>query len=113
LEGNLPFKAYKKYDGDLNQDMLTYLGQFYAEMRDRAVKVYLLFPCVQNATYKNQLEDINLVRDNINISKIKVLDTPEEGVLENKFYFDTPYHLNDKGIELRTTQIIWSLRKVL
>jgi len=113
LEGNLPFKAYKKYDGELNPDMFTFLDQFYTEMHDRAVKVYLLFPCVQKATYENQLEDIKLVRDNIENPKIKTLNTPEEGVLEDKFYFDTPYHLNDKGIELRTTQIIKALRKDL
>lgn len=113
LKGNLPFKAYKKYDGGLNPDIFTFLDQFDTEMQDRAVKVFFLFPCVQKATYENQLENINLVRDNIKTSKIKTLNAAEEGVLEDKFYFDTPYHLNDKGIELRTKQIINDLRKVL
>jgi len=113
LKGKLDFQPYKKYDGGLNPDIITLMDRFHRKMQDRGVKVYFLFQAVQKATYEAQSDNIDLARENMKHLKLKALNTPEECVFGDNFFFDSPYHLNDKGIELRTRQIINALRTVL
>ena len=113
LKGKLNFKPYKKYEGGLNHDSITLMDRFHGKMQEKGVKVYFLFQAVQKATYEAQSDNIHLASQHVKQLKLKALNTPEECVYTDNFFFDSPYHLNDEGIELRTRQIINALRTVL
>lgn len=90
------------------------LNNFLVNAKKKHVKVYFLFPSIPDYTFNQYKNNINnfyqWLKRNV---KIPILSTPEYFVLPKDNFFDTPYHLNRKGRELRTQKMISTLKKIL
>lgn len=78
-------------------------------------KLYFVFPCYLNTEYelnKDRIKNIELLlkRD---LSFIYIINKPETFVYEQSYFFDSCYHLNEKGKQKRTDTLISILKKII
>lgn len=97
---------YKYWDG------IEILNDFYKYAQTKNVNVFFAFPNFASSEYKKNQMAINKLYDDIQKNLlIEVINTPEDLVLNDSLFYDTIYHLNSEGRELRTNKLIESIKK--
>jgi hypothetical protein len=99
---------------DLEDDIFVFLQDFNQTAREKGAQVYFEAPASRQsnceATGKAPLT--RFFQTFTERSSIRMLTSLEEVCMPNKYFFDTAYHLNAKGRELRTKRLIENLVKV-
>ena len=92
----------------LQEDIFVFLENFNRFAQERGAKVYFEAPASRQrnckATGKAPMADFFKIF--AERSSIPMLTPLEEVCLPNKYFFDTEYHLNAEGRELRTKRLI-------
>jgi hypothetical protein len=113
LEKNPPKEL--KDRGVLNYSYWTginELNEFYNYAKSKNVEVFFIYPNFPITEFKKNQEVIEkLSMDLSNNLKIEILNTPYDFVFPDSLFFDTVYHLNKKGRELRTKKLIELIKK--
>jgi hypothetical protein len=100
--------AYRYYEG------IEKLNQFKAQAEAMGAKVYFVFPPFPVTEYKlNQSIIDHYYADFKAHLKITMLCNPIDMVYDDNLFYDSHYHLDKEGRELRTTRLIGMLKKVL
>ena len=94
----------------IHQDLTIILNKFLKFTDKNKIKVYATWPNTYlNSSYKNNTQ----VATNLEIYKsfwknlgIEVLGEPEDAMFAGEYFYDSVYHLNRKGTELRTLKLI-------
>lgn len=88
------------------------LNEFYNYAKSKNVAVYFIYPNYPTSEYvKNKLAISKLSVDlEINL-QMEILNTPTDFVYPDSLFFDTIYHLNKKGREMRTNKLIELIKK--
>ncbi|MBA4369808.1 MAG: hypothetical protein C0403_19445 [Desulfobacterium sp.] len=92
----------------------SYLNSFHEEAARKKAKVYYLFPSLPVPIYK-QFEK-EFIAFNIWLRKnitIPVIESPEQAILPESYFFDTYYHLTNSGVQIRTERIIQRMNQEL
>jgi len=93
-----------------NKEAIKMLNDFYSYASERKARVLFDFPDVLDIWYKNNEEKINFVYDRLKEElKIPIIGQPQEYVFPIESFFDTMYHMNAEGRELRTQKVIADL----
>ncbi|MGL4998515.1 MAG: hypothetical protein ACRC5T_06050 [Cetobacterium sp.] len=106
-KSNIPSALIK--ESKLTISIFNYLEEFIKESKFKGANVRLLPPVFQKTSFdlnKNKIEEISLKLT----TKFEI--EPKEFRYEDKFFFDTVYHLNREGVEKRTNQIILYLKHI-
>ena len=108
-----------KYDlGVLNKDNISLLGRKYNDISNKGVKVYFTHsPMNENSEEEEVIYDkanefeqtLRQVLDGYNVTIISKID---DYIFKGRYFFDTDYHLNFYGAELRTEKLINDLKMV-
>lgn len=98
---------------DLNPAAAQYLCNFIKRNSGRGVTTVVVYPCLQRTYYQNNITTIESISALLNESGISMASTPQDFVYDDDLFFDTVYHLNAKGRELRTENIIQALAREL
>ena len=90
------------------EDIFVFLENFSRVAREKGAEVYFEAPASRQRNCRaTGVEQIaNFLRTFAERSSIPVLTRPEDVCLPNKYFFDTEYHLNAQGRELRTKRLI-------
>lgn len=92
---------FKKWEG------ITWLNAFNQFAKAKNVTVYLMFPSYPKTEYernKNVIQQLYIdLNNNLNFN---LLGTPQDFVFDDKFFFDTVYHLNGEGRILKTKRLL-------
>lgn len=95
----------------LNDEIFVFLMDFQHFARALGATVYFEAPASRHsnclATGKSQMENFFITFEQK--SSIPVLTSMDEVCMPDKYFFDTPYHLNAQGRELRTKRLIRNL----
>ena len=117
---NGDYKEHWKYKGKekikvdilpnskITNSTINYLEKFIEQSRKREIKIILLPPVFQKSSYKINEEKIKEISNSL-ITKFEV--EPEVFSYDDNLFFDTAYHLNRQGVDLRTKEIIKILKK--
>jgi hypothetical protein len=88
------------------------LNDFYSYAKSKNVEVFFIYPNLPITEFKKNQEVISkLSIDLANNLKIEILNRPSDFVFPDSLFFDTVYHLNGKGRELRTKKLIELIKK--
>ena len=108
-----------KYDlGVLKKDNISLLGRKYNDISNKGVKVYFTHsPMNENSEEEEVIYDkanefeqtLRQVLDGYNVTIISKID---DYIFKGRYFFDTDYHLNFYGAELRTEKLINDLKMV-
>jgi predicted Zn-ribbon and HTH transcriptional regulator len=88
--------------------IINYLEKFIERSEKKGIKVILLPPVFQKSSYEINKEKIEKISNSL-ITKFEV--EPKVFSYEDNLFFDTVYHLNKQGVDLRTKEIIRILKK--
>lgn len=81
------------------------LNEFKAELKE--VDIFFTFPPFAASSFDADMSAINkLKKDFTNDLAIEVVGTPEDFVFEDRYFYDTYYHLTEEGRVLRTKKQI-------
>ncbi len=110
----LPFKASHAADLEkLDMNIFRALSRFFNEVRDahNSVSFVLSYPSFEQESFDNQREWINLIARHLKEMDIAVISVPEDYRFDRALFYDSAYHLNAEGRELRTERFIRDLVK--
>ena len=106
----IEFKPQKIYNIDKN--VIILLNDFYEFVVGRNANIYFVYPCYRETAYNYYITHINHLKNELYQLNFPILSTPERSKLEDKYFFDTDYHLNREGVNLWTTKIIDDLKPI-
>ena len=95
------FQPYE-FTGEINKDVLNYLKKYNDRINLRGAKLIILFPSLCETSYKINRKTIKSIEKELKSTNLNVVGTPEDFTYKDSLFFDTPYHLNGKGVYKRT-----------
>ncbi|MFT3795775.1 hypothetical protein [Flavobacterium sp.] len=104
---------FKNIDGgEFNKELIAAISEFNKIVKAKGATFYLSYPPFQRASYDNCLKQIKEVDKALHtIPNLTILGTPERYAMDQNLIFDTPYHLNKVGVDLRSTRLYEDVKK--
>lgn len=101
----LPFGVEADQAGQ-GRGFLSQIEAFSEYSSEKGACVYVLYPAITEMHFSNNDEGIAGIHEMISESSVEVLGQPGDFVLPPDMFFDTVYHLNDRGRTLNTQMLI-------
>jgi len=102
-----------EYNGKINEDAIDFLQDYYLELKKRNIRMFFYYPAYQHSAYILNKEALTRLdkrlHDNVTIP---FFSSMEDGIMADSLFFNTEYHLNKQGVELRTKHLINQLKKM-
>ena len=99
----VPFPpAHRMAGRDFSPAVLPYISDFVDKVRKKGGTVRLLPPAFQQSSYRRQVGYIQCISDAFKKIGIPFDASPERYALDDRYFCDTPYHLNLAGRQLRS-----------
>ena len=93
---------------------ISIMNDFNDYVIRKGAKIYFLYPCIPNDVYDENIKNLSKLNKYLRrIQKIKILCSPSDYAFPYDYFFDTIYHLNGKGRDMRVKKIINDLKKVI
>ncbi len=94
------------------KEEIQLLNEFYQFCRARNIEVVFMFPAYAESEFKRNSEAILRLYDDLQKNlQIPIAGTPQDFVFNDHLFFDSIYHLNRHGRELRTAKVIELLKR--
>lgn len=92
----------------LQKDIFAFLENFNRMAREKGAQVFFEAPASRqiNCAATGEMQMFAFFKTFKELSSIPVLTPLDEVCLPNKYFFDTEYHLNAKGREIKTKRLI-------
>jgi hypothetical protein len=98
---------------EVDMDAVSFLVGFMRFVQSKQARSYFLCPCFNATSFRRSASFIvKLQRVLDGHGDVSVLSTPERYMLSDESFFDTAYHLNKNGVDLRTKRVIEDLRSI-
>jgi hypothetical protein len=98
---------------DFNRGTLSDLNSIAASARERGAHSYFMFPSYIDRSYIINIPAIEALRRKIDDgTTMPIVGTAADFVYPKQYFFDTRYHLNGEGRDLRTLKMVQVLRDV-
>lgn len=99
---------------EISDGVIRGMNQFYEYAREQGAYVYLTYPSLDRLAVMTDKEH----RQEFAQALAERLDFPvisdmETYIMDTQFFYNSDYHLNDKGREIRTQNLIEDLKKVI
>ncbi|MGK7957402.1 MAG: hypothetical protein AB4063_19440 [Crocosphaera sp.] len=98
---------------DFNESLILEMVAFREQVTQKGAELYVTFPGYQEASFENSREEIANIESKLIENDFILLGSAERYKIPNDMMYDTPYHLNKEGVELRTQKLIEDLSKIL
>jgi hypothetical protein len=97
-----------------NEEIFVFLDEFYQFASAHGAKVYFEAPASRqsNCAATGETRMANFYKSFEKRSSIPLLTPFNQVCLPDKYFFDTPYHLNAQGREIKTKRLIENLLKL-
>ncbi len=79
--------------------MILHILYFQTEIIRRKATLYVTYPGYQDISYLNSIKQIERVAVEYKKNGFITLGYPERYKMPNHMMFNTPYHLNKKGVD--------------
>lgn len=101
-------QSFKAYDFNLstNDYAFEYLYKIQEVIEEKQAKLIVVFPSLCNSSYEINKKTIKHIDTKLKEFDINIIGKPTKFTYEDALHFDTPYHLNGKGVLKRTNQVI-------
>ena len=107
---------YDKSDG-INtgyEEFIDYLNAYAKKIEERGADVYFSFPPMNAAALKDECtaERINGFYKNLARSlNFRIISNPHDYILDEGYFFDSEFHLNNAGVTVRTATLIDDIKR--
>ncbi len=110
---NTPVELTTDMLGDGFDEFCKYLNKYIAKLKLKGAEVYFSYcpinemALTESSTDESRAQLVRYLKENINCEFISELD---DYILEAGYFFDTNFHLNDAGVDVRTARLARDLR---
>lgn len=104
---------YEQIDGSFNYETIELLENFCRFTKSKKASTFILFPCIQESGYQKFISKIKEIEEQIGKSNLKTISKPERYIFKDEMMFNSQYHLNKKGVDVRTEKILEDLKKIV
>jgi hypothetical protein len=98
----LSFLPYENIGSNINDEVFKEIKIFEQEILLKKAKLYVSFPGIQEKSFQNSKASIKLIENQLKKSGFQIIGLPESYILNDSLFYDTPYHLRRRGVDLRT-----------
>ncbi|HEX3007797.1 MAG TPA: hypothetical protein VHO90_09305 [Bacteroidales bacterium] len=86
---------------------LTGIKTLHEKCKKAGASLYIIFPCYPSTDFAKHRKTTEKIKNEIAVylPEIKVLNTPETFVFEDRYFFDTEYHLTADGRDQMTSKL--------
>jgi hypothetical protein len=99
-----------KLEESFNEDFIYDLSLIIGTLESKGINVYMSFPPITNEYYFLNKEKIELLNYELIRNKLPIISNPSDFVFDEKYFYDTHYHMTKEGAILRTVQLIEDIR---
>lgn len=109
------FASCKKNSGKekVNPEVISFLVKFKKFVEDNGATLTILPPVLEDQSYQNQRNMIDSIAISLDKNAIGFCAKPDRYMLPRDYFFNSIYHPNKKGIDLRTTRVIEDMNEVI
>ncbi|MDR1552257.1 MAG: hypothetical protein LBS69_02185 [Prevotellaceae bacterium] len=94
---------------DFNQKIIEKIKDFEKNVTEKGAKLYLAYPPYLDKSFHKSEDIIATIQTELK-KNFKVLGTPERYMMPDSLMFDSSYHPNKKGVDIRTARLIEDIR---
>jgi hypothetical protein len=94
---------------DFNPQIIEKIKDFEKIVEEKGAKLYLTYPSYLDKSFYKSEDIIATIRTELE-KNFKVLGTPERYMMPDSLMFDSSYHLNKKGVDIRTARLIEDIK---
>jgi hypothetical protein len=94
---------------DFNPQIIEKIKDFEKIVEEKGARLYLSYPSYLEESFNKSEDIIAAIRAELE-KNFKVLGTPERYMMPDSLMFDTSYHLNKKGVDIRTARLIEDIK---
>lgn len=98
-------RNYKAIANDINQTSIKYLRNFIVTNGEHGITTFMLYPSLEMSNYQRQVPIITKIEKALRLKGI-MASSPQDFLYDDNLFFDTGYHLNRKGRQMNTENII-------
>lgn len=86
------------------------LNRFLAFASTHGIKVYYVFPVYPEKSFERNYDAIKVVESQMRtMLKAEIIGRPEDAVIDDLYFYDSPYHLNTDGRRIMSQRLIQAL----
>jgi len=105
------FAPFGAINAEFNSDVLKYIEEFNIDLKRKGATLLVSFPGFQETSFNKSKIAIQKLKDELLKSSLLIIGTPDRYKIPDSLMFDTPYHLNKKGVDYRTKLLIEDIEK--
>ncbi|MGB5593392.1 MAG: hypothetical protein WBM62_05070 [Crocosphaera sp.] len=105
-------KGPKNFDESMIR-IIKEMTAFREKVLKKGAVLYITFPGFQHSSFENSKDNIFEIERRLIKNDFVLLGSPERYKMPDNMMFDTPYHLNKEGVDLRTQRLIEDLKNAL
>lgn len=94
----------------VNLKSVEILAKFKTDMESRGARVFIMPPSLQNSSYKNLASTVSKIEDSLHSHNLYFSIKTSEFAYPDSLFFNTVYHLNKEGLDMRSGKIIEFLK---
>jgi ribosomal protein S17E len=109
---NRSFSPYSRLD-DFNRQIIDKLKDFEKIANREGARFYITYPSYMDESFYKSEDIIELIRNELEKNfNNKILGYPTRYMMPDSLMFDTSYHLNKTGADIRTARLIEDIKNV-
>jgi hypothetical protein len=118
LHWSLPdqnFASAHKLKGEerVNPEVISFLSDLKKYVIEKKAKLIILPPVIEQQSFRNLENVIGKIESDLSKANVSFASDPRTYSYNRKYFFNSYYHPNKKGVDLRTAQVINDLKKML
>jgi hypothetical protein len=118
LHWSLPdqdFACARKLKGKehTNPEVIGFVADLKKYVTERKAKLIILPPVMEQQSFLNMEEVIRKIESDLKSAEVAFVSDPAAYSYNRKYFFNSYYHTNKKGVDLRTAQVISDLKRIL
>ncbi len=118
LISHLDKKPFENLTGEIKIQTEDYsksidkLNDFLKYVNDHGGQVYFTFPSYARSEFEKNFKAISEFEKQLKENmRIEIISSPEDSAFPDSLFFDSVYHLNSRGREIRTEKMIGALKE--
>jgi hypothetical protein len=105
------FSPYKKTN--FNANAVQILNAFADKCYKANARVYISYPSFHSTNSDGSNSLIDYVDSTLKANDLYVISNPYDYIMADTLFFNTSYHLNKTGVDIRTYRLIRDLNKII
>jgi hypothetical protein len=98
---------------NVNPEVIGFIVGLKKYVTEKKARLIILPPVIEQQSFLNLKEVIGKIESDLNKAEVSFASDPASYSYNRKYFFNSYYHPNKNGVDLRTSQVINDLKKIL